>query len=440
MTLLVLVAVGYGAWYAWRWHTTPVPPTVSLDGADPAVVAAIEQARREVLRSPRSIAAWARLARVLRTTGYRDAAAACYAQAERFDPADPRWPYLRGESLQLYEADAAIAHLQRAVTLADQSDRDNPAPRLRLAEVLLARGRYEEAEPLLRRAREIDPENPNLALDLALAAYARDDLEESRTWLTRCQDSPLTRKKAGLQLAAVLRRQRDPSATEVERRARALPADRNWVDPYLAEQGPLQISSTNRLQRVEHLENEGRYAEAVQVLEGMVADEPDYPVYVALGRNYMHLRDDRRSEEALRQALALAPERIPGRYLLGTVLFARAEKNSQAGATAQAEPLYQEAADHARRVLAQKPDHAGAYLLLGRSCDRLGRSVEAIAALNRAVACDPDLFEAYLFLGEALAKAGRPTEAKRHLERAAQLAPPNEQRPQHALARLGPSQ
>src|SRR5437660_128152 len=39
----------------------PEPPVVDMKGIDPAVVAAVEEARAEVRESPRSAAAWGRL-------------------------------------------------------------------------------------------------------------------------------------------------------------------------------------------------------------------------------------------------------------------------------------------------------------------------------------------------------------------------------------------
>ena len=86
----------------------------------------------------RSAAAWGRLGKILLAHEFSDEARACFAQAEALDPAEPRWPYHQGTILSQGEPDAAIPKLQRAV---ERCGNDPDAPRLRLAEILLAQGR-----------------------------------------------------------------------------------------------------------------------------------------------------------------------------------------------------------------------------------------------------------------------------------------------------------
>src|SRR5262249_3598525 len=170
-----------------------------------------------------------------------------------------RWPYLRGEGLEQRDPDAALPHLRRAVELGGRKEADNLAPRLRLAEVLLAKGQVEEAEANLQSALKRNPENPTVHLDLALVAFTREDLEASRDHLLRCQDSPFTRQRACAQLAAVCQRLGDEaSAGEFSRRAGALPRDAHWVDPFLAECLQLAVGKQSRFRSAEQLEAQGR--------------------------------------------------------------------------------------------------------------------------------------------------------------------------------------
>src|SRR5207249_71855 len=113
---------------------------VDLAGADPGVAAAVTAAQKAVERQPASAAAWGRLAMVLQAHDFRSEATRCFAQAERLDPANPRWPYHQALDLLISAPDAGLARLERAVAL------DGPvsAPRLLLGEVLLAQGRGEE--------------------------------------------------------------------------------------------------------------------------------------------------------------------------------------------------------------------------------------------------------------------------------------------------------
>src|SRR5438270_5558930 len=139
IVVVALVVIGAGIALlvaAWLWRS-PAPPDVDLAGVDPAIVQAIDAARAEVRAAPRSAATWGRLGMVLRAHDFAAEANACFAQAERLDASDPRWPYLHGLTVALTDRDAAIPLLQRA---ADRSP-FNPTPRLRLAEVLLQQGR-----------------------------------------------------------------------------------------------------------------------------------------------------------------------------------------------------------------------------------------------------------------------------------------------------------
>src|SRR5438105_8711941 len=57
-------------WSVWYWSTAPASPSVSFAEVDPAVVDAIEGARRQVWWRPHSAAAWGRLGQLLRAHSY----------------------------------------------------------------------------------------------------------------------------------------------------------------------------------------------------------------------------------------------------------------------------------------------------------------------------------------------------------------------------------
>ncbi len=437
LALVVIVTAGLG-WYGWRRTTVPLPPEVHVAEDDPALAGAVAAARDRVLREPSSPAAWGNLGKLLRASQFVPEAVVCFAQAERLDPDNPRWPYLRGEGLILRDPEAALPHLRRAAALAERADPDNIAPRLRLAEVLLARGQHDEAEAHLRRAVEMAPDEPVLHLDLGLLAYARGKLEVSRAHLLRCCDSPFTRKKACARLAAVAQRQgKTAEASACNTRAAALPADQPWIDPYLVECQRLAVSKPERFRRIEQLEEQGRRQEAVALLGELVQSQPDSRAYIGLGKNLGQLGDYAGAEQALRTALQLSPRSAQAHYYLGKVFWARAEQRWQKGEDrSQAEAWFRTAAEHARQVLALRSDHAMAHLLLGLCLLRLGQRAEALTSLTAAVQCSPDLSETNLRLGEALAEAGRVDEARGYLEQAARLASPDDPRPRAALARL----
>src|SRR5437016_1342154 len=76
---LMLTVLGLGWSLAW-WYAAPAPPLASFAEADPAVVEAIEAARRSVWWNPHSVAAWTRLGELLRAHGYEPESNFCFAQ------------------------------------------------------------------------------------------------------------------------------------------------------------------------------------------------------------------------------------------------------------------------------------------------------------------------------------------------------------------------
>src|SRR5207237_3463582 len=129
------------------------------------VVEAIEAAREEARRAPKSGSVWGRLGMTLLTHYFVEEAYACLAQAERLDPTEPRWPFFQGVILLRHHPDPAAAarKFQRTVDLCpDLLD----APRLQLAEVLLGPDRGQEARGHLRRLLTGNPAHPRAHLVL----------------------------------------------------------------------------------------------------------------------------------------------------------------------------------------------------------------------------------------------------------------------------------
>src|SRR5581483_6410411 len=135
----------------------------------------ITKERQAVLAAPHDAAAWGRLGEALELFNYRKDALVCFAQAERLDPRQPRWPYHQGILLQWDNAEEALPHLRRAVELIDQRDigPNGEAMRLRLSEVLLTQGYLDEAEKSFLRLLQRDPHHPRGHLGLGRLALER---------------------------------------------------------------------------------------------------------------------------------------------------------------------------------------------------------------------------------------------------------------------------
>ncbi|HEX5271273.1 MAG TPA: hypothetical protein VFW33_12325 [Gemmataceae bacterium] len=87
--------------YLVRFSEIGPPPDAPDDANEPGVTVAVRLARERVLKERRSGAAWGELGEVFLANQMGDQAAACFAQAERFDANDPRWPYFRASHLAL---------------------------------------------------------------------------------------------------------------------------------------------------------------------------------------------------------------------------------------------------------------------------------------------------------------------------------------------------
>jgi tetratricopeptide (TPR) repeat protein len=407
----------------------PEPPDPVLEGNEPALHKAVQRARAAVLQEPRSARAWADLGDVLMANELESEAAACYAQAERLDPSDPRWPYQQGGVLiNLGRREEAVAFLRRAADRAAARQDANPAPWLLLAETLLTLGRLDEAEDLLRAALDLLKDDPRANYDMGLLCVARQDWATAREHFLRCLSSPQARQKASLQLSAVLLRlgQAD-EADKYRRQADRLPKDSSWADPYVTEYLSKAVKKRARVRKAEHLESVGRVREAVGEWASLVRDFPDDDVILTnFGKITGRTGRYAEAEQALRKARQVAPEKMLPHYYLALVLYTQAEQHLRTGGErGWTQARLREAVELARQALAIKPDYGVAHMTLGLCLKLLGQRDEAVVELRQAVQCSPEYAELHFRLGEILAEAGRePDEARARLEQALQMVGP----------------
>jgi tetratricopeptide (TPR) repeat protein len=393
-------------WYLWDWYAAPAPPAVSLADADPAVADAIAAARWDVRWKPRSAAAWGRLGQLLRAHSYKPESNLCFAQAERLDPNDSRWPYLQGVSLQSDDPEAAIRHLRRAVALGGSGP---DALRLCLAEVCLQQGQLDDAEQHFRQVLRDDPDNARAHLGLGRLACERGNLRDGLAHLNRSASSKRTQKASCILLAQVYHQLGDTAAADRERaRVIDLPDDPPWPDPFVEETRSLMIGKQARLNRLKTLHRQGRLAEAREVARQLEDDYPDV-YWLVEGREQIAKGRFAAAEQALRKALQLAPDSVDAHLDLGAVLF---KQNN-----------YRAAAECFRKATKLEPGYGPAWQSLGRCWMRQGNRPEAIRAFRMAVQYTPQDAEARRDLGSLLAQEGQVAEALVQLRQALQLEP-----------------
>jgi tetratricopeptide (TPR) repeat protein len=395
----VFIYVGY-------WRSSPAPPAVAREGIEPAVWAAIEEAREAIKESPRSAEAWGRLGMVLFAHRFVAEAVGCLGEARKRDVRDPRWPYYLGMALSLTDPDGAIPHWQAA---AERSRED--APQLRLAEALEAAGRQEDARAQWEQLLAQRSDHPMAHLGLARASLALGQDQDCLGHLTYAVASPLTRKAAYAVQASVHERLGDHQAAEEDaRNAARAPADRSWPNPFTAELARLRVDRRSRLtqatERIEH----GRPREGLALLNKLVHDEPEFEqAWLALGYACLQLGDYERAEQALDVALRLAPDAADGHYYRGCVAYNQ-------GKIATAEACFRRAVEH-------KPDYALALYQLGMCRERQEDPAGASAAYQAAITARPNLAEAHREWARLLIRQGRRHEADQQLHLALELKP-----------------
>lgn len=335
--------------------------------------------------------AWFQFAAAEARLGHFETADSLLAEAAALNPVRPGILFLRGwvqeglgrpgEAMGLYRE-----HLR--------AHPDDQATRRRLVNLLARDGRHAEAYReaiLVRRAHPDDPEAVGVEADLALfvgeAARAAELLDQ-------------------LQAAAP----DDPT-------------------PVMHAAGILS--------------RHGRAREALARTEAWAAAHPgDYRGVLLVARGHSDAGDTAAAVAAARRAVAMAPDSLAPRFILGGLLQAarryaaaesvwvevtrRAPAASRAGMELafcrQAQGDVEGAVSALRDVIAREPDNASALNFLGYLfADRNRDLEEAETLVRRALALDPDNGAYVDSMGWVYYRLGRLEEARRELERAVEL-------------------
>jgi tetratricopeptide (TPR) repeat protein len=306
---------------------------------------------------------------------FHEEAQRSFEHAERLDPADGRWPYLRGLSLVLTDQDAGISCLRRA---AERCGDDPLAPRLRLAETLLNLGRLEEVANHLDKARRVEPDNPRMQLGLGRLAVLRGQWDAALEHLGPCTSDVHTRRLAHTLRAEAWSRLGQPDkAREEQDQAAKAPEDQLWLDPFMEDVLRFRRGLSIRLQRANDLFAHQRYPEAVELLEETVQRYPrSTAARLLLGDVHRRLGRGEQAEQTFAEAVRIDPESADAWFRLGCMQGSRGRPR--------------EAADSFRRTIGYKADHADAHFNLGQCLKQLGDATGAADEFRAALRCRPD--------------------------------------------------
>jgi choline-sulfatase len=171
-----------------------------------------------------------------------------------------------------------------------------------------------------------------------------------------------------------------------------------------------KVEVVNLLHRAEMFKEDMHFAEAVPLLERVIALEPNLPItYLQLGTALSSLKEYEKAVPILRKAVEMRPDLTVPRYQLGSALF---ETGDFAAAALQFET-----------AVARSPNWPEAHLSLATAYARAGRLTEAIPEYTKVIELRPNHYSAHLLLGRALALTGNPTAAVPNLVKAVELQP-----------------
>jgi tetratricopeptide (TPR) repeat protein len=379
---------------------------VEDEGIEPAVWAAIEKERTAVGHGRHSGRAWGRLGMVLFAHSFLDEAAVCFERAEQLQPSEPRWPYHQAALIFVKDAEGAVPKLRRTAELC--GDRFDTA-RLRLGDLLLSLGRYDEAREQFQHILQLQPSHSAAHLGLARAAWDQGDASGSLEHLAHSVTDPHTRKAAHALMAVVYRRLNDQKAAENELRvAESLPNDTVWPDALSKEVQELRRDKVSRLVFVIECVEENRYSEGMAVLQQLIHEYPEWHLpWRVMGVAFLSQGNVEEAERALGMAIRLAPASAQNQNYMGLV-------NTLRGKHSLALACF-------RRAAQLKPDYAYAHYNLGECLRKQGDRAGAIEAYRMALRIRPYFAEAHSHVGDLLAQSGQKAEALEHLRQAAAL-------------------
>lgn len=389
---------------------TAVPPDPDLSRASAEVATAVRQARETVLGDRTSGPAWGKLGMVLFAHQFEVEMIPCFEEAARLDRQDFRWPYFLG--LGVAVSDPELAERSYREALARQGDVS--VIHTRLAELLLAQQRFDEAGQHFRTAVDRDPQDARAFLGMARLALLCGDAAAAVPWAEHAaQLAPGTRDVHEV-LAQLYQRtgKREAAVRELQEVARRSQIDLMWNDPVAAKVVELRRDSRWSLQQAAGLASEGRLRDAIHVLRtALAADDREPELYVLCGRFLVQDGKLGEAAELLQQGLKRHPEAAEIHFQRGVVAYLGGND---------------ELADRAfRDALSRKPDYALAYHNLGHTRLRQQKWDDAAQAFRDAIRCRPDYVDAHINLARALKELGKNEEMITTLQTVLQLAPGN---------------
>ncbi len=389
----------------------PQPPDIDYSSATPREQESIKGAIDEVKSSPNDANTWGRLALLLRHK-YQDEELTCLEHAQRLDPANVLWHYLRGVDLVGRDNVEALVHLKKAVELDDKYI----ATRVKYANLLILEEELDEAEKQLKIALDSDPDHPWAQHEMARVKVRRGAYEEAIDWALRSAKTDPDQFSNHEVLAQAYHRlgKQKEAQRHSDLMKPLIEKEITWGEPLADEAFDILKEKGWHHQEAELLIGLGQIDDAmlkyVEDLENLPEDTLGAINYTIL---LVQRRDLKRAAAVLDRALAEQPNSADLHFHRGVVYFYERD--------------LERAALHFRKAIATKPTYAQAHSNLGHALRAMNDIDGAIEAFRTAVRNKSDLWESHLNLGAMLLDQGKIATAKEHLSAALDLMPHDHQ-------------
>lgn len=167
-----------------------------------------------------------------------------------------------------------------------------------------------------------------------------------------------------------------------------------------------------RLEQAEQLKLEGKYLQAIALLEQLLLEDPENVAALEeIADNELSLLNYERAEAAANRAVALSDESYTGEYILG---FLRSRDGE-----------WSEAVDHLKTANALRPNNAEILRCLGWALFNAGDQAPGIVTLERALNLESESALTLCDLGVAYLQLRNVSKAKILFARALDIEPNN---------------
>jgi|GEM_PF-4099575 len=334
---------------------------LAQDLIDPMTRSALTYQMELVKQSPGKPQSWGALGILLKESDFAEEAGACFSQAAKLDPNNPKWVYLVGWSQLPAFPEKAIEPLKRAAILAKSRDPENLVALLRLAEAYQGLGLANDE----RAALESIPPGPPFG-DFAQLRLAELDWEEGRDESFRSRvgtipERPNWSRRLGLlkRSLTTLNSKNTENATHSEGERGAAQfgsetdnltfqreparAEAAWIDPYVRETRPAREGLKGAFQQAWSLEAGGQYQEAAGELEKILAFGKDSRALAGLIRCKLKALRFGEAESIIQDAKSAFPNHLQISLLEGELALAKGIAQAQVQQWPRAREIWQDA-------------------------------------------------------------------------------------------------